>query len=632
MVLAMVMVRASLLLTIVLPLQGPTNRDAGDLVRQATAAVEGDSVTSVARRWHARMQRDSSDRPALLGLATLARLTYDYARADSLYNRLLSRKPDAPDRLIVLARVGRGLSMRFRGLHRDAEDEFARAVIDARSIGDSALEAEALVLQAQTRVRTRGPTAADSLFQQAGALISTADYRVRALYHCGRGERLTLTSDAQAMNEGLSGAELARRAGDRRSRAICLTIVATDLQRRNLVDSAITVYGDVISELRAARHTVGLAGALQRRGYMNLTIGAYDRARRDLEEAVTQGQGSGNTSAAAWALNNLGLLAHAVGDIPSAAMFAARADTLFAVSNDRYGALSTRTLEALVAFTIGDVTRARSMYLDVLRQASQFGFATNIVETHVSLAHLAMREGKWREAERELANARTEARARQLSGVLEGLNYHFAALALRRGRLSEAEQILRGELASVPEWQGDSRYEYAARLAEVYARRGELVRAQLELKAAFDAFDSWWQRLDDRRLRLVAFQASDDISDPDLQVATIIAALAAHGGVEPAFVLAERLRARELLNRLVRAEALRSGGSGPYDSLPRNAPSATAVEIRAALPDDSTALLEFVTGQGGEPTTLFVVARGGDAAFVVAEDDSLAPMIARFRA
>ena len=45
-------------------------------------AVEGDSVTTVGARWEARLRRDSTDRGALFGLATLARLTYHYPTAE----------------------------------------------------------------------------------------------------------------------------------------------------------------------------------------------------------------------------------------------------------------------------------------------------------------------------------------------------------------------------------------------------------------------------------------------------------------------------------------------------------------------------------------------------------------------
>jgi hypothetical protein len=52
--------------------------------------------------------------------------------------------------------------------------------------------------------------------------------------------------------------------------------------------------------------------------------------------------------------------------------------------------------------------------------------------------------------------------------------------------------------------------------------------------------------------------------------------------------------------------------------------------VAAALPDDSTALLEYVTGVRGAPTSLFVVTRSGVSAHVLAPADSLASNVGRF--
>jgi hypothetical protein len=50
-----------------------------------------------------------------------------------------------------------------------------------------------------------------------------------------------------------------------------------------------------------------------------------------------------------------------------------------------------------------------------------------------------------------------------------------------------------------------------------------------------------------------------------------------------------------------------------------------------ALPDDSTAFLEYVTGRG-DPTTLFVITRRDASAYVLVSEDSLARPIARLLA
>jgi hypothetical protein len=130
----------------------------------------------------------------------------------------------------------------------------------------------------------------------------------------------------------------------------------------------------------------------------------------------------------------------------------------------------------------------------------------------------------------------------------------------------------------------------------------------------------------------MAFQATaSDESDRNSSVPRVIAALAAGGRSRAAFGLAERRRARELSRRLYEASALetspaaKSGGPAPA------APAMTTDELAGLLPDDSTALVEYVTGPLGAPTTAFVVTRraGLVRAEVLPPADSLTGAIGR---
>jgi len=100
------------------------------IVRNGLRAVEGDSVTAVRARWEARLRKDSTDRAALLGLATLARLTYDYPTAERLYKSLVA--PARPDRYVVFARLGMAWKRDAQGFANDAGTEFDRARTIAR--------------------------------------------------------------------------------------------------------------------------------------------------------------------------------------------------------------------------------------------------------------------------------------------------------------------------------------------------------------------------------------------------------------------------------------------------------------------------------------------------------------------
>ncbi|HEX7050966.1 MAG TPA: CHAT domain-containing protein [Longimicrobiales bacterium] len=627
--------KASLAAALLAVLQAGAPQDPRGVVARALAAVEGDSVAAVAARWTQRLRRDSTDRAAVLGLATIARLTYDHERAARLYGRLVEGGDRRPDGIAAYARIGRAFALQSRGLTGAADSAFVRAREAARATGDRALEAEALIHLATVRARSRGVAEAEGLLAQARGLIGPADVRLDALHHCGRAAVLRLVRNPEAGAVATAGAELARRAGDRRLRARCLGIVAAELAIHSArLDTALVVYDTVVAEHERARDFAGLAVALQWRGFFERSVGALGAARRDLEQAVAYSAGGRNAPVEAWATANLASLGLQIGDIASADAYARRAIALFETQRDLRGSAYARAIRAELLAAAGSFDEAREEYRATLRVYADAPAPTAELPTHVALAHLAMREGDWAEAERELGRARAVAEANTLPGWAAGLQYHDAALALRRGRPADAIAIIRVALEDLPDWQGDYRFAYRARLAEAYVRLGDLERAAAELSAASDALDSWRASLDHQRLRLLAFQRKEDFSDPDLGVATVIAALASNGRAAAAFHLAERRRARELLDRMVRAAAVleRSGTSRDSAAAARSSAGATAgwQEIAAAIPDERTAVLEFVTGQGGEPTTLFAITRSGLHAEVLPPADTLEDDIARF--
>ncbi|HEU4525963.1 MAG TPA: CHAT domain-containing protein, partial [Gemmatimonadales bacterium] len=135
----------------------------------------------------------------------------------------------------------------------------------------------------------------------------------------------------------------------------------------------------------------------------------------------------------------------------------------------------------------------------------------------------------------------------------------------------------------------------------------------------------------DDELRGYAFSATV-LGEYDAQAPTarVLAALAAGGRADAAFALAEQRRARLLTDRLNQALALReSGARGPVAASSTRAHPLTSEEIARALPDSTTAVLEYVAGSEGAPTTLFVLTRDAVRAAVLPGVDSVAPAIRR---
>ncbi len=111
------------------------------IVQQATLAVNGDSAARVRERW---AMAGGNDGEAQLGLATLARLTYDFTDAERRYTRLLGdAEPTTP--LQLYAALGRALSLAQRWQSEPALAGFRVAYAAAKRLADARGQTEALL-------------------------------------------------------------------------------------------------------------------------------------------------------------------------------------------------------------------------------------------------------------------------------------------------------------------------------------------------------------------------------------------------------------------------------------------------------------------------------------------------------
>jgi hypothetical protein len=139
--------------------------------------------------------------------------------------------------------------------------------------------------------------------------------------------------------------------------------------------------------------------------------------------------------------------------------------------------------------------------------------------------------------------------------------------------------------------------------------------------------------LGDRQLRTAVLQSLRDTRDRQLGVPEVLAGLVGAGRTSAAFELAERWKARNLLESLVLHEAFGTPSqAAPARGTVARFASANESAIAGALPDDRTAILEYVTGSDGAPTTLFVLSRAGLAAHRLPPFDSISADVRRFTA
>jgi len=618
------------------------------VVRQAVHAVEGDSVAPLRARWSARLRQDASDRAALFGLATLARLTYDYPTADRLYPELFGSDSLRADPYAAYARLGRAWSLEERGESDGAGDEFARARRTARAAGDAVAEAEALIGLAFARGPTEGMTAAKAILDTAGTLIPSSALDLQAERKWRRAMIRALLGDSGATAEAVASVELARRSGELRVEAQAFRGLGRVLDWRGREDSALAAFGEAEQRFREARDHSWLAVTLMNRGNFLRKRGDLGETIGVLRLATAEAERSHNLWAVASAHTGLGVVATQLNDFTTAAEHLKRAVAMFEAQGDRSSAMNARKFLPLVTLADGgDVAAARQQTLDALAFYRGTGETLDQFGLHQTLATIAMREHDWPAAERALADAR------RLLPKLDGpqwaadLAFDEGRLAFARGDLPTAERSFGRFLGALDSAQHLSRYDARLRLADTYARRGDLDAAEREATQAWDELDRWRATLTDRELRLLAFQVvrhEDQVSPANLSeqrasVARVLAALAAGGRAPRALELAERRRARELMDQIARARALgthASDTSGQSAGRPRT-PPLSAESLAARIPDRRTAILEYVTGGLGAPTTLFVLARPGPdgvavRARILPPADSLAGQLARLLA
>jgi hypothetical protein len=314
-----------------------------------------------------------------------------------------------------------------------------------------------------------------------------------------------------------------------------------------------------IEGFRRTRNRARLANALRNRAETGRLYGNLGQARRDAEESIREAQASGRDDLIPWAHVVLAQIALAFDDLRSAAAEAGAATRAFAAIGDPEGQVVSPVIEANLALAQSDVQSARAAF-ETAAKAARANFQFGGVSAWSGLAWAAVMAGDSAAARIAVDSTRAMFRGLGLSEHASPLSFLEGTIALRWDRLADAERIFRARLAAQTPSQGIRYYVTAARLAEVLVRQHRLNQADSLLHAATEQFDHWRQTVNDRQLRLQAFQLASDMSDPDLGVATVIAALAREGRIASAFDLVERGRARTLADRLTRAAAMDTTG------------------------------------------------------------------------
>ena len=257
----------------------------------ALAAVEGDSIDPVRRRFEAQLG-GPSDAEGQLGLAYLALFTYDFARAESRF-RSVGAASTPGGSLAAYSRLGLAQAALARSQVARGDTLLAEALSAARLAREPLIEAEALLLQALVTARIRGAAEAWPALARADSLLPTkASLRSRAT--CVRAQLTSKSDVTAALALALDGAKAARVAGVLRTEGYCLFVAGGAMMTEGNTDSAVALFGGAAERQRRAHDRAGLAATLQWHGYAL----ARRRVVRGEPDRVDPGAGGGGGLAA----------------------------------------------------------------------------------------------------------------------------------------------------------------------------------------------------------------------------------------------------------------------------------------------------------------------------------------------
>ena len=626
--------RWGLLLSLMLaPLaRAPAQRgsDPRSIVREAERAVEQRRVPALAQRWTRELEQHPGDVAALFGQATLARLTYRYADATRDYDRILAQPASAVARFRTFSALGIADILHTEGREQEADSTLRFALALARASHDSSGQALAFATLGTLRLHDSPPEVAQTTFDSAKRVLPANDLELRARVRCGAASVLVRSARKEAITEARAGARLARKVGARHVVAYCLHIAASGYERLGRVYTADRLLDTAAALARTLGDRRALASILQWRGYAAFEREQDDSAQRLLGQAIAEGEATGSLSPLAWSTLNLGQVSMSLDDPISAQAHMTRALALMRQLGDDWGTNVALGYMAELARQAGDLDRAESLMLELNERVRLAGDASELAQTSISLAAIAGQEHDWERTAAWLDSAGAALRRTGHSGAAESLPYEHGVLALWKGDPAQAERLFRSALPITDTSEHVSRYLLQSRLASARLALGDTADAERLLATATDEIDSWRRGLSDSTLRVLAFRVSDRFGGPDLGAVSVLSAIAAYGHVAPAFELAERRRARVLRDELLRSRNARSVGPS-HHAFTLDASRVTLDAITRQIPANA-ALIEFIAGRGGQPTTAIVVARSTHFAVPLAPLDSMRDDIDRYLA
>ncbi|MBL8962046.1 MAG: hypothetical protein JNJ98_19440, partial [Gemmatimonadetes bacterium] len=560
-----------------------------------------------------------------LAVATMYRLRYDHRSSDLWHGRLMSNPNSWRSEVGRLAMLGHATSLVTRWRPDSALTLLRRVVDDARAAGDTRVEAEALMVMAPLLGRRGLGDSAQVAVDRAAALLPL-DAPGAAARACGTAIQLRMRSLKAADSLVQAGQRSARAERDTVTLARCLLAEGMVHEARGSQGAS---YGALVQSLQLAGAVADedlVASIEQWLAYASVAYGSnVSTARRYAERAIARATRTGNPITVAWARLNLAQAALRVGDAAVAWRNADEAMRVFQRLGDAQGESNVAILQAQADVLGGRLEEGVAGYATAERVITAASGASSVLQLKFRRAMALVDLGRLREASLLADSILSVATTAGVRGMLRAnVPYLQARIALRQDRSDDAIAGLQRFLAAV----GGARHDIVdgnLRIAEAHAIAGRLALADSFYSVGMRTLDALRGPNAERAdvLRLMSGQRFD--SDTDLGVATIVNRFVVGGQVERGFSIAESERARWLWLQRSRRHALDTLAAAP-DVLDDRRLEVT--ELQALVPP-RTAVISYVTGRGGEPTTAFVLWDGGIRAVSLTPIDSLRPAISR---
>lgn len=588
------------------------------LVNRIHHAIEVDSLEAVER--DLGRAAASGSRLARFGVATVHRLRYQLEPAERELRALLAA--DSTDQIASHAMLGLG----WQSLGRQSFDSTAGLMLRAAGLGrrnlDSVAVANALVGVAFIRSRQGSTPAALEDLARADSVTPASAQWLTAMIACNRASIMAFGGHAAGEEEMARGLRLAAEtriawlSGDCYQAATNLAINRSGAEKtiEALADSSeryLTKAGEIF--MRSVTRFV--------RGYGRVARNDVAGARRAFRGALEDAARSRSVFATGWVHRFMGDLHWLASDLATAEQEFAAAEAAFRSQGDLFGLGGVTRARGQLVLELGRIDEAERIFQELLRGSDAAGNADGVFASRVALAAVRMARRDWPGARRETDEADRYAKSHGYAGFSPSLRYFRGLASLRLGQYRAALTELRAAAVSGGPSQFLDRYAARSRVAEALIGMGDAAAALAEIRSAGDELDSLRTRLDDRALQTLVFQTRRDFDEPDVGFATVVAGLVRAGYVTEAFDQAERRRGRQLLDGLARARTF----EGTMGALSRGAAPAATGWVPAG-----TALIEFVTGRNGQPTTVFLVTADSVAAVVVTPVDSVRGLVEGF--